>query len=209
MGRWCDIGRYQNWRSHLRESSDKQLTPPTNIVVWGSYDPGKPRVRILLKALELSGAPYVTCHSEIWAGIEDKSQIKGKSKKLLILLKLLLSYPVLITRYLRLPSHSHVVLLYPALIDVIIIWPFARLRGVQIVWDVFISAYDTLIYDRQFFSPQSQMAKIIYLFENFAAHAADIVILDTRVHAEYFRKLYNLPSDRVHHVWVGVEPEHF
>ena len=52
------------------------------IVCWGTYDIGKPRVRILLRGLQENNIEVIECHKEVWGGIKDKSQIAGFVAKL-------------------------------------------------------------------------------------------------------------------------------
>ena len=47
------------------------------LILWGTYDAGKPRVRILREGLRESGVAVEEIHTDPWNGIEDKSQIRG------------------------------------------------------------------------------------------------------------------------------------
>ncbi len=49
----------------------------SEIVVWGTYDLGKPRVRILLEAIKSCGIDVIDLHGYVWQGVEDKSQLRG------------------------------------------------------------------------------------------------------------------------------------
>lgn len=179
------------------------------IVMWGTYDLGKPRVRILERGLSENGIDLLTCHHDVWGGVEDKSQIKGISRKLLFLIKWLLSYPSLVFRYLRLPKHDAVLVGYMGHLDVLILWPFARMRGVPIIWDAFLSLYNTVVEDRRLISPGNPLAKLLWIWERLACRAADQVFLDTRTHAEYFAQTFNVSKTKLSDVFVGVEPEAF
>ena len=48
-----------------------------HIVFWGTYDTGKPRVRILLQGLRENGVEVSECQANIWENVEDKSQLSG------------------------------------------------------------------------------------------------------------------------------------
>ncbi len=179
------------------------------IVFWGTYDLGKPRVRLLLAGARAMNLEVLECHSEIWEGVEDKSQLAGIKAKAKRISSLLLSYPFLIYRYLQLPPHDVVVVAYMGQFDILVIWLFARLRGVPICWDVFISLYDTVVIDRKIISQKSIAALMLYLLEWLSSRAANQLFMDTRTHAEYFEKLYHLPSNSVRHVYVGAESNLF
>ncbi|MDP5029819.1 glycosyltransferase [Paraglaciecola sp.] len=179
------------------------------VVAWGTYDTGKPRVRILLKGLQLNGVEVIECHRDVWGDVEDKSQIKGVSQKLTRLIKWIISYPKLIWSYCNLPKHDAVLICYMGQLDILIICLFARLRGTPIVWDGFLSLYNTVVEDRKLVSRYNPLAWGLYCWEWLACKAADIIILDTKAHGDYFTSKFNLPDGKVKSVFVGAEPESF
>src|SRR6187455_559297 len=96
------------------------------ILFWGVFDVGKPRTRILRRGIETTGAEITECHSPIWTGIEDKSQVRGLWAKLWLLVRWLCSYPAILYRFMRGPRPDIVVIGYPGLIDVLVLAPFAK-----------------------------------------------------------------------------------
>ncbi|MFI5251625.1 MAG: glycosyltransferase [Bacteroidota bacterium] len=175
------------------------------VVIWGTYDLLKPRVRMMLASLRQSEIELIECHADVWIGVEDKSQVTQLSRKIALLFRWILSYPRLIWRYLSLPPHDILLIGYMGHLDVLVIWPFARLRGVKIVWDVFLSLYDTVVNDRKLVSRYSPIAWGIYCWEWLATRSADILVLDTDAHGRYLEALYSLPEKCVQRVFVGVE----
>lgn len=178
------------------------------VAFWGTFDLGKPRNRILLRGLRENGVEVLVCHRQVWAGVEDKSRLTA-GQRLRFLLRWLFAYPGLILGYLRLPRHDVVLVGYLGQLDVLLLWPFARLRRVPVVWDAFLSLYDTVADDRALVSPRHPLARLLFIWEWLAARAADRVLLDTRAHAEAFANAFGLPPGRVAAVFVGVEPEAF
>lgn len=177
-------------------------------IVWGTFDCGKPRVRIMLEALRSLEPDLVICHRSPWNEIEDKSML-GPGARLIVFLRLLAAYPALLLAYLRTPQHNRVVVPYPGILDVLVLYPFARLRGARICWDMFLSAYDTIVIDRQMIRKGSLFAKLLYSTEWLATRAAATILLDTCEHARYIAALYRLPLSRTGTVWVGVESDVF
>jgi len=178
-------------------------------IVWGTFDTGKPRVRMLIEALREIDQDVPVYHRSPWDGIEDKTQVKGVKAKLLILSRWLLAYPWLIMAYLRAPAHNTVIVPYPGNLDVLVLWPFAKLRGASICWDMFISLYDTAVIDRQMLARTGVLARLLYAFEWLSTRAASFMLMDTREHARYIAGLYGLAEGRVRSVWVGVEDRIF
>ncbi len=178
-------------------------------VFWGTFDLGKPRNRILLRGLQENGVDVIDCHAPVWSGIEDKSQIASWAQRLRVLLRWISRYPGLVARYLRLPEHDAVVVGYPGQLDVLVLWLFAKWRGVPIVLDAFMSLYNTVVEDRRLVGPRHPLAWALYGLEWLACRAADRVILDTDAHGQYFQTRFGLAAERMAAVLVGVEPEAF
>ena len=179
------------------------------IVYWGTYDPGKPRNRILLRGLRENGVDVIEIHADVWKGIEDKSSIRSPGSRLRRPLRWLASYPRLLIAYGSAPAHDAVVVGYPGYLDVLMIWPLARLKRRPVVWDAFMSLYGTVVEDRRMLRKGSVSAKLVHLFEWLACRAATTVVLDTDEHARYFVERYGLNADRVARIFVGAEPEAF
>ncbi|MEO1253028.1 MAG: glycosyltransferase [Pseudomonadota bacterium] len=178
------------------------------IVLWGTYDLGKPRVRLMRRALhELGDVEEI--HADIWSGVEDKSQVSRLAAKLGFALKMMAAYPGLLWRYLRAAPHDVVVVGYMGQFDVLVLCALARLRGKPIVWDAFLSLYDTVVADRRLVSRKSMLARALYAIEWLACRAASRIVLDTRAHAAFFETTYRIRRDKLGAVFVGAETEAF
>jgi glycosyltransferase involved in cell wall biosynthesis len=180
-----------------------------SIMFWGTYDKGKPRTRILLRGLAENGVRPVECHMPIWETVEDKSQIRGLRSKLAFATRILIAYPILIARFFSMPRPDVVVVGYLGHLDVIVLWPFARLRRVPVVWDAFLSLYDTIICDRKLVKKNHPLALLIFCWEWLACRVADKIVLDTRAHADFFIEMFKVTPQKMEVVFVGTEPEHF
>ncbi len=190
---------------------DSAYTPGqrTRVVFWGTYDTGKPRTRILLRGLQEAGVEVIECHVPVWSGVEDKSQLSGWWSRLRYILMWLISYPILIARYLRLPAHDAVIIGYMGQLDVLVMWPFARLRGVPIVWDALMSLYIAIVVDRQLLSPRSPLARLLYAWEWVGTRAADLIILNHQVVVDYWAELFGLPAEKFKTAYIGAEIDAF
>jgi len=184
-------------------------TPPLRVLAWGTYDLSKPRVRILLRALREVGTEVTECHADVWGETVDKSQIKGLKSRLLFLLRWLSAYPRLLWCWFRQPKPDVVFIGYLGQVDVLILWPFAKLRGTPIVWDAFLSLYNTVIEDRKMFSSKHPVARLLYALEWLSCRAADRVVLDTRAHADYFVERFKISREKTDAVFVGAEVDKF
>lgn len=173
--------------------------------MWGTCDTGKPRVRILLQGLRENGVEVLECRADPWRGIEDKSQLRRIVPWARIALRMLVAYPVLIWRYLRMPRHDWVLLGYPSMPDVFVIRLFAWWRGARVAMDWFLSAYDTIVLDRAMIGRRHPLAWLIHAVEWLGIRLADALFMDTRANASRMEKLFGLRAERCGRVWVGVE----
>ncbi len=184
----------------------KKKTEKPVVVFWGTYDTGKARCKILLDGAQKAGIEIIQCHRPVWSSVRDKSLVKGFASKLKLLLKTFFSYPKLVACYLKQPRHDAVLVPYPGIPDIFILWPFARIiRRVPLYWDVFISLYDTIVCDRKMVSPYSPVAWGLYAVEWLAARLATKAFLDTRAQANFFETFYHLEPNSVGRVLVGAE----
>lgn len=179
------------------------------VILWGTYDTGKPRTRILHQGLRRNGVELEEIHADVWRGIEDKSQVTGRWQRAMIMMRWLLAYPRMIWRFVRAHRPDLVLVGYPGIVDVLLLYPFARLRGVPIAWDVFMSIHDTVCADRRLLKRDGLAARALWRLERTAINCVDLPFMDTRAHARRVEQLFELAAGRCDWVWVGVEVEHF
>lgn len=179
------------------------------VLAFGTYDTGKPRTRILIKGIRQCGIKVIECHVDIWKGLEDKSQIKGYNRIAKTLLQWFFSYPRLLKSYFNAKRHDFILICYPGLIDIFIIFLFAKIRGIPIILDLFIPFYNMIVEDRKLINCSSLLAKLIFMIEFISVRLADLVIVDTFENASYIAKKYQIPLEKVHRIFVGAEPEIF
>jgi len=78
-----------------------------------------------------------------------------------------------------------------------------------ILFDAFVSAYDTLCYDRKLFKPQSIQGILAYWLDKTACSLANRIILDTLSHIKYFSKEFRIPIDKFDVLYVGCDDDIF
>jgi len=181
----------------------------TPVIVWGTYDLGKPRVRILLEAARAHGVLLYEIHADVWAGVEDKTQIRGWSRRLRYLLRWAAAYPRLLWRYLRCPRHELVFIPYMGHLDVVLLFPLARLRGARIVWDALLSLHGTVVEDRAMYRDGSPVAAALRVWDRLAFRCADHLLTGTRARAAQYVAEYHLDPSRITPIVVAAELRHF
>ncbi len=178
------------------------------LLVWGTYDISKPNVRMLLRGIREVGLAVVEVHADIWAGVRDKGTLTT-GEQLRAAWRWVTAMPGLVRAYLRAPAHAAVLVPYPGVFDLLVLAPFARWRRDPIIWQVFISPWDTAVNDRRMLSPWNPVAIALYACEWLAARLAARLFIDTAAHARRIEGILGLEGGRVGHVPLGTDPERF
>jgi glycosyltransferase involved in cell wall biosynthesis len=88
--------------------------------------------------------------------------------------------------------------------------PLARsLTHQPIIFDPFVSLYDTMCLDRKKYQPGSLPGQVLFLLDRLALRQADRILLDTDAHIDYFVQTFGLPREKFHRVLVGADESIF
>lgn len=87
--------------------------------------------------------------------------------------------------------------------------PSGILTHSPVLFDAFISNYDTLCFDRGLFSPQSLPGRLAFWLDKTSTRLADLILLDTRQHTNYFAKLFDIPAQKLDFLPVGCNEDMF
>ncbi len=163
---------------------------PKHICFFGIYDPEYSRNKILLEGLRCSGVRVTECRVN--------PCLYGRFRK----------YFALVRSYLALPRRDFDALFvaFPGPT----VMPVARLlfRG-PIIYDAFISFYDSNVFDRKKY-PQGSLGA---LWDRFLDHAstllADLCLFDTEQHVRYFQELYQVDPKKCIRVFIGSDTTRF
>lgn len=63
----------------------------------------------------------------------------------------------------------------------------------KVIFDMFVSMWDTVCFDRQIFKPYSLIGKIIRLYDKILIKMSDFILVDTNTHLTYF----------IHQLWLS------
>lgn len=140
------------------------------------------RTRILLKGLREAGLIVHDCSS---------------SKKSF------LRYFSALSKFITFERDSDVVFVGffgQALVPIIHLWTRKK-----IIFDTYVSAYQTLAFDRKSVNPKGFQAAVIRFVEKLSCQLADVCLLDTEQHIEYFVREYHLDRRKFRRSFVGAE----
>lgn len=159
------------------------------VLFFGHYDADYSRSRILIKGLKKNGVEIVQCNE------------KGL---------LPIRYPKLIIKALKLLKRTDIIYVgFPGHTDVPLAWLLGKISGKKVVFDAFISVYDTNIFDRKYFSLTSLRAKYYFAIDWLATHLADLNVFDTNQDKDYFMDTFFLAENKCTVIPVGTDEEIF
>lgn len=157
---------------------------PRHVLLLGSFDlPQYSRGRVLAQSLEAHGVPV-----EIFLP-------KGFGRSLRMLGRLL--------------EGNFDALIVNGKPTLLVSWLFRWFHKRKILFDVFLSDFDTLVFDRKLLAPNSLRAKFHWWLDRFCCRRADFNILDTEDHVEYFVDEFSLPRERFGVVPIGADERIF
>ena len=179
---------------------------PLRVCLAGTWDPDFSRNQILLRLLALAGCEISVCRSELWGERADAVVRRGK---LGLALRAPGAYARLAWRFVRAERPDVVLVPYPGHFDMPLLAPLARARGLPLVFDAFLSLYDTVVADRGLLDARSAGGRALRAVDALACRAADLVLADTPAHADYLAELSGVPRERFRVLWVGAREEVF
>lgn len=156
------------------------------VCFFGIYDPDYARNRVLIKGFKENGYEITECHV-------DPRETRG-----------ILKYWRLYKRYsaLRLHHFDYVIVAYPGHT---VVWLARLLFGRDIIFDAFLSLYDSNAFDRKVYKPKSVRGRRDWLIDWSACKLARRVLLDTNQHVEYFVKTFYVPREKCIRVFIGAD----
>lgn len=158
------------------------------ICYFGMYSADYTRNRILIKGLRENGVGIIECN-------ERRHLLWG------------LRYYYLLKNYFGNGCQKADVIFvgFPGQTDVPIAWVLAKLFRKRLIFDAFISIYNTQVYDRKYVAENSFKAKLFFFIDWLSCLLADRVILDTNTHIDYFVKTFGIPREKFLRVFVGTD----
>ncbi len=90
-----------------------------------------------------------------------------------------------------------------------VVWLARLLFGGNIIFDAFVSLYNSVVEERKEISRWNPRAYYYRFFDWFSCTLAEKVLLDTNTHIDYFVETYNIPRKKFTRVFVGTTPADF
>ncbi|MFU8773933.1 MAG: hypothetical protein ACNA8H_16125, partial [Anaerolineales bacterium] len=100
-------------------------------------------------------------------------------------------------------------LVYVGFYGHLLMFPVRIITQKPILFDAFLSTYDTLVSDREKFSSDSFAGKLALWLDQYACKLADHILLDTAAHREYFIHNLGIQPNLISALPVGCNEELF
>jgi glycosyltransferase involved in cell wall biosynthesis len=84
-----------------------------------------------------------------------------------------------------------------------------KLTDKPIIFDAFLSGYDTMCFDRKTFNPDSPAGRFFYWLDKRSCEIAGKVLLDTNAHIDYFADTFGLQKNKFQRIFVGADDSLF
>jgi len=160
------------------------------VLFFGFYDRKYSRTKVLKRGFGQNGWEVEECHV-------DPRVYRGFGKYVKLLLQGIKA---------QRRKHDIVLVGFPGHNAVPIAW---LLFGSKVIFDAFLSQYETNVLDRKIYAASSWRARKDRLLDTWGCRLASRVLLDTRSNIDFFVKEFSLPRDKFIRVFVGADDELF
>ncbi len=154
------------------------------VLYFGSYDRGVGRNAILQDGLRHSGVEVLECHVPLWRDTNDKLKaVQSAVGPVRTVARLLSTWSQLARAHRQIDDYDVMMVGPTAHLDLPLARALSRRRGRPLVFDPLVSITET-VRDRELVAPGSWLLATISRLENALFRLPDLVLADTRAHAE-------------------------
>lgn len=121
----------------------------------------------------------------------------------------LLRIPEVLLRFLWVSIFRRYSLIYAGFLGQPLVLFIRLFSRIPIVFDAFISIYDTLCLDRRDFKPNSFIGRVSFWVDKISLGWAQRVVTDTTTHADYFSNLFNIKRNKFYTIYIGIDEDIF
>ncbi|MDD4319284.1 MAG: glycosyltransferase [Candidatus Peribacteraceae bacterium] len=161
-----------------------------SICTFGYHDRTSPRYWTICRYIEGQGGTLRECHTDVRGFV-------GKMRALRAQWKTMKS------------DCDTVLVTFPGHYLVPLAWLLTRRPRKTLLFDAFVSLYDSNVSDRRLFSPWHPRAWMAFLMDIVSCHLADRVLVDTQAQKEFFCRRFRLSPERVEVVYLRAREDLF
>jgi glycosyltransferase involved in cell wall biosynthesis len=160
------------------------------VCFFGIYNSEYSRNRVLMAGFRENGYDIVECkvNPRIYDRLRKYSSLYKEYKKIKHI-----KFDYIIVAF---PGHS-------------VVWFAYLLFGKKIIFDAFLSLYNSEIEDRKKHKKISLRALYFWILDWYSCSLSSVILLDTNSHIKYFVEHFNIPISKFRRVFVGTNPDIF
>jgi len=156
------------------------------VLYFGMYDPEYSRNRILIDGLKQNGVEVIECR-------DDSPGLKKFWNLFIKHWHVRNSYDVMVIGFL-----GHIIV------------PFAKIiTRKPIIFDAFVSLYDSNVFDRKVVKPKTLRAFYYWFLDWISMWLADIILFDTNQHIKYATEEFGVRKEKLIRILVGAQDKIF
>ena len=159
------------------------------ILAFGYHDRESPRHWTVCDALKKEGAQIVECHT-VEKGLFGKLRDLGR-------------------KFRDQKDIDAVLVPFPGHFLMPFAWWLTRAPRKRLIFDAFISLYDTDVLDRRRFSRWNPWSWFLFFIDWLSMHLADEVLIDTEAHKKFLMSTFHLQPSRIKVIYLEARPDLF
>ncbi len=172
------------------------------IAYLGTYDPSYARNRVLIDGLRAAGAEVLEYAAPLDPSLT-AAHLATPAGMRRLAGELVRVHVALLARHRSGVTFDVVVVGYPGHLIVPFAWAVARARRALLVFDPLVSLFDTFAGDRGLLAGDSAAGMAAGAVDRVAFALPDVVLADTRAHADYYAAALGVPAGKLAVVPVG------
>ncbi len=160
------------------------------VCFFGIYDPNYARNRVLISGFKSNGYQIVGCRVDprLFPGIKKYIQLFKEYQKI------------------KLKNFDQVIVGFPGHT---VVWLAYLFFGRRVIFDAFLSLYDSNVFDRKIYATRSIGAYKDWFLDWYSCTLASRVLLDTHQHVKYFSEQFCIPAEKCLVIPVGSDESIF
>ncbi len=180
------------------------------VCYFGTYESHCPRNQMIIKGLKKNNVQVIECHLPVWESIKGKPvNFQNISSLIGFCFRILGAYISLPIKYCQVGKHDLVIVSFPGQIDIFLAKALTFFSRKPLIFDPFMSFYDTFVFDKKIVKRKSLLAKFLYLIDKCSCQIADLILLDTKEHIKYFSKMFHINKNKFCRIFVGADEDIF
>jgi glycosyltransferase involved in cell wall biosynthesis len=188
--RVCGNWHWRNIQSRRARVTHPQCFRMKTVLYFGLHDPAYARTRVIQLGFERNGWQIEDCRVD-----PKKHRGLGKYVRLFLLgLKA------------KRRRHDLVIVGFPGQT---VVWLARLLFGPGIIFDAYLSIYDSNVFDRKVYPANSLRAKKDKWIETWSCRLAHKIFLETNQHIEYFVETFGIPREKFERIWISADDSMF